>query len=171
VYGMTRSDASQLIMIGMIGAIMGAPLTSWLSSRLGTIKKPYIVVHITILLCWATFLLYKGNPPLFILIMLFFIIGFGYGASALTFAVVRQSFSILDSGVVSGFANTGGFLSAVLLPSIFGIVLDQFHTALGSVGDGYFYGFITPVIFSMIGLIGVSCIKEVRREAKKPKES
>ena len=167
VYGMTRSDASQLIMIGMIGAIMGAPLTSWLSSRLGTIKKPYIVVHITILLCWATFLLYKGNPPLFILIMLFFIIGFGYGASALTFAVVRQSFSILDSGVVSGFANTGGFLSAVLLPSIFGIVLDQFHTALGSVGDGYFYGFITPVIFSMIGLMGVSCIKEKRTEAVK----
>jgi sugar phosphate permease len=171
VYGMTRSDASELIMIGMIGAIMGAPLTSWLSSRLETIKKPYIVVHITILLCWATFLLYKGNPPLFMLIMLFFIIGFGYGASALTFAVVRQSFSIIDSGVVSGFANTGGFLSAVLLPSIFGMVLDHFQLASGSMGDGYFYGFITPVIFSMIGLIGVSCIKEVRRETEKPKGS
>ncbi|WHZ03566.1 MFS transporter [Neobacillus sp. YX16] len=171
VYGMTRSDASQLIMVGMIGALMGAPLTSWLSSRLETIKKPYVVVHSTILLCWATFLLFKGNPPLFMLIMLFFIIGFGYGASALTFAVVRQSFPIIDSGVVSGFANTGGFLSAVLLPSIFGMVLDHFQLASGSMGDGYFYGFITPVIFSMIGLIGVSCIKEKRREAEKPKGS
>ncbi|TDL66179.1 MFS transporter [Rhodococcus qingshengii] len=170
-YGMTRSDVSQLIMIGMVGALMGAPLTSWLSSRLETIKKPYVVVHITILICWATFLLFKGNPPLFMLIMLFFIIGFGYGASALTFAVVRQSFPIIDSGVVSGFANTGGFLSAVLLPSIFGMVLDHFQLASGSMGDGYFYGFITPVIFSMIGLIGVSCIKEKRREAEKPKGS
>ncbi|NWQ42324.1 MFS transporter [Bacillus sp. EB106-08-02-XG196] len=165
VYEMTRSDMSQLIMIGMIGALMGAPLTSWLSSRLGTIKRPYVVVHITILLCWATFLLFKGNPPLFMLIMLLFIIGFGYGASALTFAIVRQSFSIIDSGVVSGFANTGGFLSAVLLPSIFGIVLDHFHASPGSVGDGYFYGFITPVIFSMIGLIGVISLKEKRQEA------
>jgi sugar phosphate permease len=171
VYGMTRSDASQLIMVGMIGALMGAPLTSWLSSRLETIKKPYVVVHITILMCWATFLIFKGNPPLFMLIMLFFIIGFGYGASALTFAVVRQSFPIMDSGVVSGFANTGGFLSAVLLPSIFGMVLDHFQLASGSMGDGYFYGFITPVIFSMIGLIGVVCIKEKRREAEKPKGS
>ena len=34
VYGMTRSDASQLIMIGLIGAIIGAPLTSWIASRL-----------------------------------------------------------------------------------------------------------------------------------------
>ncbi|MEH6991961.1 MFS transporter [Neobacillus drentensis] len=168
-YGMTRSDVSQLIMIGMVGALMGAPLTSWLSSRLGTIKKPYVVVHITILLCWATFLLFNGNPPLFMLVILFFIIGFGYGASALTFAVVRQSFPIIDSGVVSGFANTGGFLSAVLLPSIFGMVLDHFQLASGSMGDGYFYGFITPVIFSMIGLIGVICIKEKRRKAEKPK--
>ena len=60
------------------------------------------------------------------LIILFFIIGYGNGASALTFAIVRQSFDIKEVGVVSGFANTGGFLSAVLLPSIFGKVLDHF---------------------------------------------
>jgi sugar phosphate permease len=164
VYGMTRSEASQLIMIGIIGALMGAPLMSWISSRLETIKRPYVVVHITILLSWATFLLFNGNPPLFILIMLFFIIGFGYGASALTFAVVRKSFPLVESGVVSGFANTGGFLSAVLLPSIFGMVLDHFQTPPGSMSVGYFYGFITPVIFSTIGLIGVSSIKEKQQE-------
>jgi sugar phosphate permease len=169
VYGMTRSDASQLIMIGLIGALIGAPLTSWISSRLETIKRPYVVVHITILLSWATFLLFNGNPPFIMLIMLFFIIGFGYGASALTFAVVRQSFPIIESGVVSGFANTGGFLSAVLLPSIFGFVLDHFETAPGSIGEGYYYGFFTPVIFSMIGLIGVISIKEKRQEALKKK--
>jgi sugar phosphate permease len=170
MYGMTRSDASQLIMIGLIGALIGAPLSSWISSRLETIKRPYVVIHMIILLCWATFLLFKGNPPLSMLIILFFIIGFGYGASALTFAVVRQSFPLKESGIVSGFANTGGFLSAVLLPSIFGVVLDQFQTASGSVGNGYFYGFITPVIFSLLGLIGVSSIKEKRKEAEQSSE-
>jgi len=163
VYGMTRSDASQLIMVGLIGALIGAPLTSWISSRLETIKRPYVVVHIIMLLSWSTFLLFRENPPLSLLIMLFFIIGFGYGASALTFAVVRQSFPIIESGIVSGFANTGGFLSAVLLPSIFGNVLDHFQTASGSVGDGYYYSFIAPVFFSMIGLIGVILIKEMRQ--------
>ncbi|MFP7299650.1 MFS transporter [Neobacillus niacini] len=167
MYEMTRSETSQLIMIGMIGALMGAPLMSWLSSRLENIKLPYIGVHITALLCWTAFLFFRGIPPLFMLTMLFFIIGFGYGASALTFAIVRQSFSIKDSGVVSGFANTGGFLSAVLLPSIFGIILDYFQESSGSFGNGYFYGFFTPVIFSMIGLIGVICIKEKRKEAER----
>jgi sugar phosphate permease len=170
MYGMTRSDASQLIMIGLIGALIGAPLSSWISSVLNTIKRPYAVIHLIILLCWATFLLFKGNPPLSILIILFFIIGFGYGASALTFAVVRQSFPLKESGIVSGFANTGGFLSAVLLPSIFGVVLDQFQNASGSAGNAYFYGFITPVIFSLLGLIGVSSIKEKRKQADQSSE-
>jgi sugar phosphate permease len=167
VYGMTRSVASQLIMIGLIGALIGAPLTSWISSRLETIKRPYVVVHIMIVLSWSTFLLFNGNPPFFMLIMLFFIIGFGFGASALTFAVVRQSFPIAESGIVSGFANTGGFLSAALLPSIFGMVLNYFQTTTGAIGNGYYYGFITPVIFSMIGLIGVSFIKEPRRDTER----
>lgn len=169
VYGMTRSGASQLIMIGLIGAIVGAPLTSWISGRLESIKRPYVVVHLFILLSWIAFLLFSGKPPYFMLIILFLVIGYGNGASSLTFAAVRQSFPIKEVGVVSGFANTGGFLSAVLLPSIFGKVLDHFHTAASSVG--YHYGFIIPVIFSMLGLIGGILIKEQRQEVKQPSES
>ena len=158
MYGMTRSGASQLIMIGLIGALIGAPLTSGIASRLVTIKMPYIVVHITVLLSWLTFLLCKGQPSFFLLIVLFFMIGFGYGASALTFAAVRQSFPLAESGIVSGFANTGGFFSAALLPMIFGYVLD----ISGRLEDGYFYGLIIPTLFSAIGLIGIICLKEKR---------
>lgn len=164
MYEMTRSDASQLIMIGLIGALIGAPLASWISSRLETIKRPYIVVHSIVLVGWFSFLLFNGHPSLFLLMILFFIIGLGYGASALTFAAVRQSFPIKESGIVSGFANTGGFLSAVLLPIIFGYILDYFQSTSGNLGDGYYYGFITPVIFSIIGLIGVISYKEKHQE-------
>ncbi|WP_163100098.1 MFS transporter [Peribacillus alkalitolerans] len=170
VYGLSRSDASQLIMIGLIGAIIGAPLTSWIASKLGTLKRPYFLVHIIIFISWGAFVLYSGKPPYFMLIILFFIIGYGNGASALTFAVVRQSFDMKEVGVVSGFANTGGFLSAVLLPSIFGKVLDHFQMDANS-SVGYHYGFIIPVIFSMVGLIGVVLIKEQRKEVKQPGES
>ena len=163
VYGLTRSDASQIIMIGLIGALIGAPLAGWISSKLGEIKRPYIVVHFILLVSWSIFLLFHGNPPFSLLTMLFFIIGLAYGANALTFASVRQSFPIKESGIVSGFANTGGFLSAVLLPSIFGKILGHFEAVSGSITNGYYYGFITPVIFSMIGLIGVMLIKEKRQ--------
>jgi sugar phosphate permease len=171
VYGMTRSDASQLIMIGLIGALIGAPLAGWISSRLDMIKRPYIVVHLILLLTWSIFLFFKGNPPLLLLISLFFIIGLAYGANALTFAAVRQSFPIKEAGIVSGFANTGGFLSAVLLPSLFGAVLDYFQLGIGSsIGKGYYYGFFIPVIFSMIGLVGVSMLREKRKSREKESE-
>ncbi|MEH7250174.1 MFS transporter [Neobacillus niacini] len=160
MYGMTRSDTSQLILLGLIGALIGAPLSSWISSQLEMIKRPYLVVHIILLVCWTAFLLLSGNPPFYWLLILFFIIGLAYGANALTFASVRQSFPINESGIASGFANTGGFLSAVFLPSIFGKILDHFQTTTGSNIDGYYYGFITPVIFSAIGLIGVMLMKE-----------
>ncbi|KAB2336185.1 MFS transporter [Cytobacillus depressus] len=160
MYGMTRSDASQLMMIGLIGALIGAPFGSWISSRLGTIKRPYMVVHMILLLSWSALLLFRGHPPISLLPMLFLIIGLAYGANALTFAAVRQSFPIHEYGIVSGFANTGGFLSAVFLPSIFGKVLDHFQAVSGSVMDGYYYGFIIPVVFSVIGLVGVSLIRE-----------
>ncbi|MFE8700762.1 nitrate/nitrite transporter [Cytobacillus sp. FJAT-54145] len=160
VHGMTRLDASQLIMISLIGALMGAPLIGWVSSYLNAIKRPYILFHIIVLLCWSTFLLFTEPPPLIVIYLLFFIIGFGFGANSLTFAVVRLTFPLKESGIVTGFANTGGFLSAVLLPFIFGMILDNFQTVSGSLSGGYYYGFITPVIFALLGLIGVMSIKE-----------
>lgn len=166
MYGMTRSDASGMIMIGLIGALIGAPLASWISSRLETIKRPYMIVHMIVLLSWFSFLLFDGVPSFSLVMILFFLIGCGYGASALTFAAVRQSFPITESGIVSGFANTGGFLSAVLLPIIFGFILDYFSAASGNQEAGYYYGFIIPVIFSLLGLIGVMLLKEKRRESE-----
>lgn len=160
VYEMTRSASSQLIMIGLIGSIIGAPFLSWLSSRLNTIKKTYIIVHVLLFFTWFVFIIFSGRPPLKLLYILFFVIGFSYGSNALTFAIVRQSFPMKEVGIVTGFANAGGFLSAILLPSIFGKVLDYFSVISNSVHDGYFYGFIIPVIFSIIGLIGVITIHE-----------
>ncbi|WP_071396290.1 MFS transporter [Bacillus tuaregi] len=165
MYGMTRIDASQLILIGLIGALIGAPLASWISSRLEMIKRPYIVVHIIIVLSWSSIFLSKGHPPLSLLPLLFFIIGLAYGANALTFAAVRQTFPVMEAGIASGFANTGGFLSAVLLPSLFGKVLDFFQLS-GSLTEGYHYGFIIPVIFSLLGLVGVLTMKEKQQLPK-----
>ena len=160
VYGLTRNGASWLVLIGLIGAIIGAPLTSWIANRLDSIKGPYVVAHAIVFLSWSGFLFFHGKPPYFMAIILFLIIGFGIGASSLTFATVRVSFPIKEVGVASGFANTGGFISAILLPSIFGKILDHFHTASSSVG--YFYGFIIPALFSMLGLIGGLLIQKDR---------
>lgn len=160
VYNMSRSDASQLMMIGLAGALIGSPLASWIANSLQTIKKPYIIFHLLLLASWSVFLFFHGRPPFYLTMILFFIIGLAYGSNTLTFAIVRQSFPIKEAGIVSGYANTGGFLGAILLPSIFGKVLDHFAMISNNVIEGYFYGLITPVIFSIIGLLGVAFLSE-----------
>jgi MFS family permease len=158
VYEMTRSEVSQLIMIGLVGAIVGSLVTSWISKRFNVVKRPYLIVYLMVVFSWLLLLLFNGKPPFFVLVILFLIIGYGNGASSLTFVVVRQSFPIKEVGVISGFANTGGFVSAILLPIIFGKVLDHFHSS--PTITGYHYGFVIPVVFALLGLMGVLLIKE-----------
>jgi MFS family permease len=162
VFGLSRSEASQLIMYGLFGAIIGGPLISWITSRLDSIKKIYTLIHLIVLFSWSGLFLAGVKPPFIMIVVLLFIIGFGNGASSLTFAVVRESFPMEQVGVVSGFANMGGFLSAVLLPGVFGNVLDLYPQH--SINVGYHYGFIIPVLFSLMGLFGVMLIKEDKKE-------
>ncbi|MDQ0970629.1 MFS family permease [Neobacillus niacini] len=164
VLDLSRSAASQLMMYGLFGAILGGPLISWITSRLGVMKKVYTVVHIITFLSWGGLVLSGVNPSFLLVVILFFLIGFGNGASALTFAVVRKSFPIEEVGVVTGFSNMGGFISAVLLPIVFGKVLDLFPQ--DSINIGYYYGFIIPVLFSLMGVVGALMIKEEKTEEK-----
>lgn len=159
VFDMSRAEASGLMMVGLVGAMIGGPLISYITSRLQAIKKIYSIIHLTVFISWVGMFFLGVNSYVAVVILLF-IIGFGNGASSLTFAVVRESFPVEEVGVVTGFANTGGFLSAVLLPIIFGKVLDVFSQ--DSFLVGYHYGFMIPVLFSLIGLVGVSMIKEKR---------
>jgi len=147
-------------MLSFTGALIGAPVIGWISSRLEEIKRPYIFFYLVNLCCWSTFLFFDGRPPMVILVFLFLIIGFCFGANSLTFAAVRQSFSVKEAGFVTGFANTGGFLSAVLLPGIFGAILDHIQLTAGNGSTGYYYGLFTPVLFCIIGLFGVCFMKE-----------
>ncbi|MEH7115246.1 MFS transporter [Neobacillus niacini] len=158
VLGLSLSEASQLIMYGLFGAMIGGPFIGWVTSRLNSIKKIYTLIHIIVLSSWLVLFLTGVKPPFIVVVVLLFIIGFGSGASSLTFAVVRQSFPMKEVGVVTGFANMGGFLSAVLLPIVFGYILDLFPQH--SINIGYHYGFIIPILFSIVGFIGVVIIKE-----------
>jgi sugar phosphate permease len=164
VLDLSRSEASQLIMFGLFGAIIGSPVISWITSRLGSIKKIYTLIHIIVLVSWFGLFLLGVKPPFLMVVVLLLTIGFGYGASSLTFAMVRESVPMERVGVVSGFANMGGFISAVLLPFVFGNVLNLFPQE--SLNVGYHYGFIIPVLFSLIGLLGGILFKEEKNEEK-----
>ena len=158
VLGLSLAEASQLIMYGLFGVMIGGPFISWVTSRLNSIKRIYTLNHIIVFISWIMLFLFGLKPPFIVVVVLLFLIGFGSGSSSLTFAVVRESFPKKEVGVATGFANMGGFLSAVLLPIFYGYILDLFPQH--SINSGYHYGMIVPIVFSLMGLIGVVLIKE-----------
>ncbi|MCY0874898.1 MAG: MFS transporter [Firmicutes bacterium] len=158
VFGLPLGSASALMMFGLFGAMVGGPLATWIASKVGANKRVYTVVYVLVFLSWAVWFLSGSAPSLVLVTCLLVVIGLGNGASALTFAIVRESFSSEVVGVASGFANTGGFLSAVLLPSIFGLILDTFPQASATIG--YHDGLLIPAAFSLIGLVGVLLVRE-----------
>ncbi|MCL6632205.1 MAG: MFS transporter [Alicyclobacillus herbarius] len=170
VYRLPRAEAAWFTLIAFVGALVASPFMGWLSDRLHDRRRPYLVTQTLAALAWLAVALWRGQPPLVVAGLIMFVVGFGCGSSLLTFAAIRDQVDPHRSGVTSGFANTGGFLSAVLLPVLFGMVIDAFGgtAGAGSQGARHAYGiaFFLPTLFSLVGVVGSLLLPQGLRAAK-----
>jgi MFS family permease len=160
MYHMSRAAAAQFILVGFIGAIVGGPVVGYISDKFGQRKRPYIALQSIATLAWFSVSLTGGHPPEWLSFVIVFVLGFGCGGSLLTFATIRDATPQERAGVTSGFANMGGFLSAVLLPVVFGAVIDTVnptHVSGAPAERAYLYAFLVPTILSLMGVLG-SCL-------------
>lgn len=169
-YHVPRTGATVFTLVAFVGALVGSPLAGTISDRIGTRKVPYIVSQCLTTAAWLSIPMMNGHPPIWLMGVAMYFIGSGSGASLLTFAVIRDQTPTNRVGVTSGFANTGGFLSAVLLPVVYGGVIDLFnkpthattaHTAVSS--HAFAMAFLVPAVFSFVGVVGSLCIRERKR--------
>lgn len=158
VYGLARAHAAWFTLTAFVGALVASPVMGALSDWLGDRKMPYLVAQTLAMLSWLTIVLFGGKPPLFLAGVVMFVVGFGCGSSLLTFAAIRDHIVPERGGVTSGFANTGGFLSAVVLPVLFGAIIDAAGGGTGAsmheAQHAYALAFILPTAFSAVGVIG-----------------
>lgn len=154
-YHLTADVAARFTLVAFFGALLGGPIVGAISDRLRTRRSPYIVIQALSTIAWLIVPVANGQPPMWVAYSVMFIVGFGSGGSLLTFALIRDQTEAMRVGVTSGFANTGGFLSAVLMPVLFGAVLDVFNTSQeGATSHAYGMAFIVPAMFSFVGFCG-----------------
>jgi sugar phosphate permease len=164
-YGLGRAGAAQFTLWGFSGALLGGPVMGFLSDRFGQRRIPYIVIQLTSFLAWFSMVLFRAHPPQSLAYVLMFVVGFGCGGSLLTFATIRDLTPPRRAGVTSGFANTGGFLSAVLLPVLFGTVIDM----VGKSQFGFTMALWVPTAFAFVGVVGSMLIP--KQSARAPQQS
>ncbi|WP_067924378.1 MFS transporter [Alicyclobacillus shizuokensis] len=158
VYRLSRAEAAWFTLIAFVGALVASPVMGWVSDRLKDRQRPYLATQTLAAASWLSVVLWRGEPPLTVSGAVMFIVGFGCGSSLLTFAAIRDHVCPERSGVTSGFANTGGFLSAVLLPVLFGAVMDAVggggQAELSATRHAYAAAFVLPTVFSLVGVFG-----------------
>lgn len=163
----SRSGAAWFTLVAFVGALFGGPVTGAISDRMGSRRQPYIVLQVAVTISWIALWLAGTGLPAAVTYFLMIVIGFGNGGSLLTFAVIRDLTPAERSGVMSGFANTGGFLSAVLLPVCFGAVVDVMspNAAHGvpASPQAMATALIVPAVFSLVGVAGAILLPERAR--------
>ncbi|AUW93480.1 hypothetical protein BXT84_05575 [Sulfobacillus thermotolerans] len=151
LYGMNAVQGGYYLALALLGSLMAGPIVGPLSDRFGR-KIPYLLVGIVDVLAWGTFAAFAPILPRFILAAIFLVLGFANGASVLTFAVIRDTFTSNNIGLASGIANTAGFLSAVCVPWGIGFLLSAGPGLDISARDQWALAYVT--LFSALGTLG-----------------
>jgi sugar phosphate permease len=170
VYDLSVTSASTYTLLGSIGILVGSPTVGWVSDRLGQRVLPLLVglAGFTLVLAVIPAL---GKPPLAVIAVVYFAIGFCLGFAMLSLSIVKEMYPAGASGVATATVNGWGFFGATVLPTLMGVVLDRHRTddiVAGSVAYteyGYRLAFaITTVALGVAFLAGVWLSLRERRE-------
>ncbi len=122
-YDLSPVKSATLISALLIACALGAPVLGALSEKTGRRKPIYFYALCISLLGWIP-ILFLQDIPLWLLIVLFSIVGFASSAIVIGMAFVKESVPIALAGTVSGISNMGMEMGAMILQPAIGLVLD-----------------------------------------------
>jgi len=127
IYGLSRVEASQYIMLMAVGNMIGGSVIGFSSDKVGLRQKPYTLITLFFLCMWLVLICWNGGkPPLSLLYIIS--LGFGIGTSGITLGVActKEVNAPQAAGVAAGLANSAPFVGAALMQPAFGWVLDRY---------------------------------------------
>jgi len=170
-YGPT--NASLLLTLIVATAMVSGPLLGIL-----TVRYPYrrsnIVLGIVAAMgvAWAAVLLWPGQPPVWLIVLLVVVIAVGGPGSMIGFDFARTFNPARSLGSANGVVNVGGFLASFVMMFFMGLVLDALDHASGGSGvpeqlyslDAFRVAFL--VQFLVVGT-GVGFLVHARRRTRR----
>lgn len=158
VYDMSIIKSANYMAIMVLGLAIGSVFIGQLSDRLKLKKKPMILFSAINMLGWSWIVLSK-NPPLSIMPILLFVMGFTTSAFILGWGSSKEVNPIEITGIATSVVNMGGFFGAAILPTFIGMIFDKYGNQLVAV-DLYQKAFTICLISSAIGFIATFFVKE-----------
>lgn len=124
VHGVSPTHAATLTSALLVAWALGGPFFGWLSDRMRSRKKLYLIGCGISVAGWATIVLVR-DISLMQLIPILLITGFASGCMIISFAFAKESVPIYLAGTVSGVINMGVMMGPMILQPAVGWVLDR----------------------------------------------
>jgi len=160
VYGMNDVQAANYIVIAVLGFSIASVFIGKVSDKLFKRKLPMIIFGTTYLLSWAVIVFaYEAKPPVEILGILFFILGFSGATFVLGWACGKEVNNPKYAGISTSVINTGGFIGAAVVPVILGRIIDKYENIV-SAQQLYGKAFLFCLLSAGVGYAFLFLIKE-----------
>jgi MFS family permease len=165
--------AALLLTTVVFTGVVSGPILGILTAR-HPLRRSNIVLAIVVAmgLAWAAVLLWPGQPPLWLVVVLLVVVSIGGPGSLIGFDFARTFNPLRALGSANGVVNVGGFLASFVLMFLVGLILDLLDRASGGTGaptelyslDAFRIAF--SVQYVVVG-IGVGFLLSARRKTRK----
>lgn len=123
--GRTPTEAGALLTVMVLALAAAGPLVGWLVGRHPWHRSTLVVtIVVSIVTVWTVVLLWPGDAPLWLLVVLVVVAGIGGPGSMVGFDLGRTSNPSHRLASATGMINVGGFSASLLLVVAIGLVLD-----------------------------------------------
>ncbi len=156
VYGLDVTTASYYTLLGSVGMLVGGPGIGWISDRIGRRLLP-MTVGFGLFAVVLTVIPVFGSPPLFVVALLYFIVGTCIGVTILALAIIKERYPSGASGVATSVVNGAGFFGATVLPTLMGLAVDRYRTGEVVAGTAVYTEFGYRVAFGITAVaVGIA---------------
>ncbi|MFT4299713.1 MAG: MFS transporter [Aeromicrobium sp.] len=168
--GRSSDQAGALLTVLVIAVIAAGPVLAGITSRHPYRRSDLVMgIVITIMAVWAAVLLWPGDAPTWLLVLLMVVVGVGGPASVIGFEYGREFNPDDRLGAAIGIINQGGFVASLILVIAIGIVLDWL-TPAGSeyTPQAFRWAMASQYVLWTLGLANIWRSRRRVRERRRP---
>lgn len=138
--GQAPNTAAQLLVVTVVTGAVAGPLLGLFSARHPTARNALVFSIVSLqFLVWTLMLAWPSGPPLWTLLALLIVMGVAIPSGVFGFDHALETSEPECLGSANGIVNMGGFVPAVLLILLIGLLLDAYQKVSGLPGDAGLY--------------------------------